>query len=85
MRAIFGVLSLMIVLLVVGVLVKKQLSPSPVAPVSLQRPAQVDSPLTPPATAPGSSPQAQSQQLQQQIRQSLESAMQQARPLSDDQ
>lgn len=34
MRAIFGVLSLMIVLLVVGVLVKKQSVVSPVSPVA---------------------------------------------------
>ena len=86
MRGIFGVLSLMIALVVVGILAKKQLGASPIAPASLQRPGQVDPALTPPDTRPGASPQAQSQQQQQQqVRQSLESAMQQARPMPDDQ
>lgn len=85
MRGIFGVLSLMIALVVVGILVKEQLGASPIAPASLQRAGQVDAALTPPVTRPGASPQAQSRQQQQQLRQSLESAMQQARPMPDDQ
>jgi hypothetical protein len=85
MRAIFSVLGLLAVLLMVGVLVKKQLGTSPPPAVWLQQPGQADPALTPAATPPGTSPQAQSQQLQQQVRQSLESALQQARPLPDEQ
>lgn len=85
MRGIFGVLSLMIALVVVGILAKKQLGASPIAPASLLRPGQVDPALMPPDTRPGASPQAKSPQQQQQVRQSLESAMQQARPMPDDQ
>jgi hypothetical protein len=76
----------MIALVVVGILAKKQLGASPIAPASLLRPGQVDPALTPPDTRPGVSSQAQSrEQQQQQLRQSLESAMQQARPMPDDQ
>lgn len=85
MRAIFSVLGLLAVLLMVGVLVKKQLGTSPLPAVWLQQPGQADPALTPVATPPGTSPQAQSQQIQQQVRQSLESALQQARPLPDEQ
>lgn len=91
MRAIFSVLGLLAVLLMVGVLVKKQLGTSPPPAVWLQQPGQADPALTPAATPPGTSPQAQSQQIQQiqqiqqQVRQSLESALQQARPLPDEQ
>lgn len=67
MRALFGVVSLLLVLAIVGVLAKKQLSPAPLAP----------------ASAVGSTPQQQSQQIQQQYRQKLEGAMQQARPMPD--
>ena len=88
MRAIFSVLGLLAVLLMVGVLVKKQLGTSPPPAAWLQQPGQADPALTPAATPPGTSPQAQSQQIeqiQQQVRQSLESALQQARPLPDEQ
>jgi multidrug efflux pump subunit AcrB len=85
MRAIFGFLSLMIVLVVVGVLAKKQLTALPAGSVSVPVPNSADPSLTAPATAPGASPQAQSLQLQQQIRDSMEKAMQQARPMPDEQ
>ncbi|MBT9476000.1 hypothetical protein [Polaromonas sp.] len=84
MRAIFSVVSLMIVLAVVGVLVKKQLQAPPLGPASLERPDQLDSILTPPVDATGSRPQATNEQLQQQIGQSIESSMRQARPIPDD-
>ncbi len=69
MRALFSVVGLLLVLVIVGVLVKKQLSSAPLMPTS----------------AVGSTPQQQSQQIQQQFRQKLESAMQQSRPMPDDQ
>lgn len=84
MRAIFGVLSLLIVLAVVGVLAKKQQGSLSAAPVRTQAPVAADPALTVPFTAPGLTPQAQSQQIQQQIRQTVEGAMQQARPMPDD-
>ena len=83
MRAIFSVLSLLIVLAVVGVLAKKQLGALSAAPVRAQTPAAADPALTLPATSPGTTPQPQSQQMQQQIRQTVESTLQQARPMPD--
>ena len=78
MRAIFGVLSLLMVVAVIAVLAKKQLSP---APVKL---APADAGLAVPAPADGATPQQQSQQIQSQVRQSLETTMQQARPMPED-
>ena len=78
MRAIFGVLSLLMVVAVIGVLAKKQLSP---APVKL---APADAGLAVPAPADGATPQQQSQQIQNQVRQSIEATMQQARPMPED-
>lgn len=87
MRAIFGVLSLLVVLAVAGVLVRQQLkathSPVPV----LQVPATPGDhaqggPDT--VTLPASgTPAQQSQQVQQQFKQALDNAMQ-ARPMPDD-
>ncbi|MDI1273955.1 hypothetical protein [Polaromonas sp.] len=78
MRAIFGVLSLLVVVAIIGVLAKKQLSPAPV------KVAPADAGLALPAPAAGATPQQQSQQIQNQVRQSIESAMQQARPMPED-
>ena len=78
MRAIFSVLSLLIVLAIIGVLAKKQLSPAPV------RAAAGDTSVAVPTTSPGATPQQQSQQIQQQVRQSIDNAMQQARPMPED-
>jgi hypothetical protein len=78
MRAILGVVSLLMVVAIIGVLAKKQLSP---APVKL---APADGSLTVPAPAGGATAQQQSQQIQNQVRQSLETTMQQARPLPED-
>lgn len=73
---VFGVIGLLLALLIVGLLAKKQLS-------------GVASPVLPsvPAAATGSAPagdaRAQSQQIQQQIRQSLDAATQ-PRAMPDD-
>lgn len=80
MKAIFGVLSLLIVLAVVGTLVKKQLTG--VAPISVT--PQEAGQVVAPASAPQGNAQQQSQQIQQQVRQSLEASMQQARPVPED-
>lgn len=74
MRAVFGVLSVLIVVLVVGLLVKKQLSPAPV------RVAPADSGVTLPAPATGTAPRQQVEQ----VRQQLEGTLQQARPMPED-
>lgn len=77
MRAIFGVLSVLIVVLIVGLLVKKQLSPAPVK-------VAPETGVSLPAPTAGSTPQQQSQQVQQQVRQQLESTLQQPRPVPED-
>lgn len=76
MRTVFGVLSLLIALAVVGVLARKQLGAGPISAGS--------SAAGVPATKAGATPQPQSQQIQEQVRQSVEGAMQQARPVPDD-
>lgn len=78
MRALFGIVSLLLVLAIVGVLVKKQLAPAPLAP------ATADGSVLLPVPAEGSTVRQQSQQIQQQYRQKLEGAMQQVRPMPDD-
>jgi hypothetical protein len=79
MRAIFSIIGLVIVLVVVGLLAKKQLSSVSSAAITLP----VDSGVVLPVTTPGSTPQQQSQQIQEQVKKSLEAAMQ-ARPMPDD-
>ncbi|MEP6790570.1 MAG: hypothetical protein ABI907_04320 [Ramlibacter sp.] len=73
---IFGVLSLLITLVIVGLLAKKQLA-SGVAPPVL--------PALPGASAASASaPPATPQQQVQQFKKAVESQMQQARPTGDD-
>jgi hypothetical protein len=69
MRALFSIVSLLVVLAVVGVLAKKQLTvPSTALPTA----------------NPAATPQQQSQQVQDEFKKSLDSALQQARPMPDD-
>ena len=70
MRAIFGVLSLLVVVAIVGVLAKKQLSAG-VAPQVPGSPAGV--------TTPAATPKQQVQQFEQ----AVQGAVQQARPMPD--
>ena len=79
MRAILGVLSALLVLAVVALLVKKQLSPSQHA---LPAPVSVGTESAP--TSPVGSPQVPPQHIQQQYKQALDAAMQQTRPVPDD-
>ena len=76
MRLVFGVLSLLIVVAVTGVLLKKQLGAISAADSSPASPAGVSLPM--------STPQLQSQQLQNQVKKSLDDAIQQTRPEADD-
>ena len=82
MRAIFGVLSLVLVLGTVGWLSKTQLTSTRQTMPSLATPGGNLSSV--PASAPAATVREQSQQMQQQIKQSVEAAMQQARPMPDD-
>jgi len=72
MRTIFGVLSLLIALAIVGVLAKKQLGALSVAPAGI-----------PGAPASATLPQ-QSQHIQQQVKQSIENTLQQPRPMPEE-
>ena len=75
MRALISLASLLVVLAIIGVLVKKQLATTQ-APVPALR--------APGAAAPTGSVGAQSQQIQQQVQQQMEGLMQKSRPLPDD-
>jgi hypothetical protein len=75
MRAIFGVLSVLLLVFVISLLARKQLG------------ALSGMGVTPAASAAGSVPAStlqQSQQLQNQVRKSVEDAMQQARPQEEE-
>lgn len=81
MKAMFGLVSLLLALAIVGVLVKKQMR-------GVSGPANtVPAGVVVPSTVPGATPQQQSQQIQQiqqQFKQSLDAAMQPPRPMPDD-
>lgn len=72
MKAGIGVLGLLVVVLVIGLLAKKQLSlgTTPAAPGVI--------------SSPVGTPQQQRQQLQNQVKKSVDEAMQKARPEQDD-
>jgi hypothetical protein len=70
MRAIFGVLGLLLVVVIVGVLAKKQLGAG-VAPRAADGEPAAAAPATP-------------QQQVQQFKQAVDGAMQQARPMPED-
>ena len=74
MRAVFGVLSLLVVMAIVGVLVKKQLGGG--AAVEQSDPAATPSAVVHPTGTP--------QQQVQQVQKAVEAGMQQARPMPDD-
>ena len=82
MRAVFSLLGLLIVLLVVGLLAKKQFSTLPLVPP--QNPAAASAGVALPSTTPGATPHMQSQQIQQQIKQSVEATMQQPRAMPEE-
>ena len=73
MRAVFGVLSLLLVVAVVGLLVKKQLATATAGPGMPEMPAAS-------VSAPAATPKQQVLQFQH----AVEGAMQQARPMPDD-
>ncbi len=75
MRVIFGVLSLLVVVAIVGILAKKQLGA-----MSGSAPGAAASAPAGTVTAPTGTPQQQVQQVQKQV----QDAMQQARPMPDE-
>ena len=79
MRAIFSILSLLVVVAVVGMLAKKQLHA--VSDIHTAAPANVPGGVQ--ATAPETTVQQQSQQIQQQVKKSVEESLQQTRPVPD--
>lgn len=83
MRAIFSVVSLLVVVAVIGLLAKKQLSsignPTPATDAT-----GISLPVSPSASPSSTTPAQRSQQMQQQMKQAIEQA-QQPRPLRDDQ
>ena len=83
MRAVLGVISLLIVLAVAAVLARKQLGMMSAQPVRQQNPALVDPSASLPMTPATATLQVQSQQIQQQIKQSVEEGMQ-PRAMPDD-
>ena len=81
MRAVCGVMSLLIVLFIVGVLAKSKIRAMSAAPIHMHIPALADQAVALPVTSPGATPQVQSQQ---QVKQLVEAAMQ-PRPMPGDQ
>jgi hypothetical protein len=76
MRAVFGILSLLVVVAIVGLLARKQLGAT--APVAA--PASTQAPAGGSMAAPAGTPQQQVRQFQQ----AVQGAMQQARPMPED-
>ena len=81
MRAVIGMVSLLLVLAVVGLLAKKQLTGTRSAVPVLVQPAG-DLPNV--GAAAPTSVRTQSQQVQQQYKQAVEGLVQQPRPMPDD-
>lgn len=84
MRAIFGVISLLIALFVVVGLAKKQLGSMSLEATRQRTPLVADLPFSLPIISADKSPLIQSQTLEQQIKQSIEAAMQQSRQVPED-
>ena len=82
MRAVIGMVSLLLVLAVVGLLAKKQLTGTRSAVPVLVQPAGGLPNVG--AAAPTTSVRTQSQQVQQQYKQAVEGLVQQPRPMPDD-
>jgi hypothetical protein len=81
MRAVFGLVGLLVALAIVGVLAKKQLAATRTPVPSLQPPAVAGSAAL---SAPAGTVREQSQRVQQQVKQQVEGLMQQARPMPED-
>ena len=80
MRAVFGLVGLVVALAIVGLLVKKQLAATRTPVPALQTATGAAAP----ASVPTGTVREQSQQVQQQVKQQMESLMQQTRPMPED-
>lgn len=78
MRAVLGIVSLLVVLALVGLLTRKNLDATRTALPALQTPAAAGQGAS--APVPTGNVREQSQQIQQQYKKALESAMNQPRP-----
>ena len=81
MTNVLGLVSLLITLMLVGVLAKKQLAPAASSGVAIPSAAGV----LLPATSPIASLETQAVPLPQQVKQAVEASLQQARPVQSDQ
>ena len=79
MKALFGLVGLLLALVIVGVVVKKQLDTT-----SQRVPALAPTVPGGTASAPAATVREQSQQVQQQYKQAVEGLMQQPRPTQDE-
>ncbi|KRB41147.1 hypothetical protein [Acidovorax sp. Root70] len=82
MRAIFGLVGLVVMLAIVGLLAKKQLAATRAPLPALQTATGAAGTASTP-TGTGTVRE-QSQQMQQQVKQQMEGLMQQARPMPED-
>jgi len=80
MRSIFGVLSLLVVLAIVGMLAKKQLG----AVQEIKVPTVAGTPPVSISVDPASTAAQQSQQIQQQVKAAVEAAVQQPRVMPEE-
>ena len=80
MRGMFGLVGLLLVVAIVGLLAKKNLSSLSAAPT----PAANSAGVVLPSTTPGATVKEQSQQIQQQVKQQVETAVQQPREMTDE-
>lgn len=76
MRGLFGVVGLLLVLAIVGLLAKKQMTSLHM----VSDPAATAAGVSVPGTTPGATVKEQSQQIQQQYKQQVEAAMQKQPP-----
>ena len=79
MKAVFGLVGLLLALVIVGVVVKKQLDST-----SQWVPALAPAVPGGAASAPAATVREQSQQVQQQYKQAVDGLMQQPRPMQDE-
>ncbi|WHZ11655.1 MAG: hypothetical protein OJF60_002094 [Burkholderiaceae bacterium] len=85
MRGLLGLAGLLLALLIVGLLVKKQLAATQLV---VPAPTSSTSPVQPGAAGPDTTPtpslHGQGRQIEQQYRQALDAAMHQTRPAADE-
>ena len=84
MRAMLGLVGLVVVLAIVGVLARKQTSALRSGAPGNMPAAAANAASQPLAVQPGGNVQQQSQQIQQQVRQQVDGILQQARPMPDE-